>query len=208
MSQSICSDNVYYVYGYKRAHLSDHGQEGSFYYIGKGKGNRKTDKRHTVKPPNDASLIETIAENMSEKDALQLEMNLIFLLGRLDIGTGILRNKTDGGQGMSGNTPSETTKAAQSERRKRWISDHPEYVERLIERNTGVIFTEQRRKSMSERAMGRRRSVESREKQSNTMRGRKHSEETRRKIAETNASRWKDGSRKDSHRRRCMEQVN
>jgi len=42
----------------------------------------------------------------SEAKAFESEMALIDLFGRKDLGTGCLRNLTDGGEGASGNIPS------------------------------------------------------------------------------------------------------
>ena len=39
---------------------------------------------------------------MTEPDAFQSEMLLISLYGRIDLGTGCLRNRTDGGEGLYG----------------------------------------------------------------------------------------------------------
>jgi len=92
--------NIYYVYEYRR-------EDKTPYYIGKGKNNRAYSSDHTVKlPPKER--IRFIAENLYEKEALDLEKKLIAKYGRKDLGTGILRNLTSGRQGSS---PGPETKA-------------------------------------------------------------------------------------------------
>jgi hypothetical protein len=72
-------------------------QDGSPYYVGKGSGLRAYKKQsHRVPPPPVQSRI-LIFPQESEADAFQSEKDLIALFGRKDIGTGILRNLTDGG---------------------------------------------------------------------------------------------------------------
>ena len=85
--------SIYYVYAYLR-------EDGSPYYIGKGKGNRAWNQHRFRIPPNDR--IQVITENISEEEAFNLEKELIKFYGRKDIGNGILRNLTDGGEGASG----------------------------------------------------------------------------------------------------------
>ena len=71
-------------------------EEGTPYYVGKGKDNRAIRKGC---PPLDQILIQP---HPSEQDAFAAEMFLIAYYGRKDTGTGILRNRTDGGDGTSG----------------------------------------------------------------------------------------------------------
>ena len=90
----------YYVYAYLRKQDSETGPKMSPYYIGKGKGGRAFSKnRKGVSVPKDKSLIVFVEENLTEIDAFSLEKYCIKLYGRVDIGSGILRNLTDGGSG-------------------------------------------------------------------------------------------------------------
>jgi hypothetical protein len=57
---------------------------------------------------------EIVDEFILESQALAYEIELIAQYGRRDIGTGILVNKTDGGQGVSGSRPSAETLAKRS----------------------------------------------------------------------------------------------
>jgi hypothetical protein len=91
----------YYTYAYLR-------EDGTPYYIGKGKGNRAYVKHWRSKskggyfspPEKDKILI--LKNNLTEEQAYRHEMYMISILGRKDLGTGILRNMSDGGKGGKG----------------------------------------------------------------------------------------------------------
>jgi hypothetical protein len=93
-------EKKFYVYKYLRSIATKNGALNTPYYVGKGQNNRAYAKGRLFKP-NNTSFIEIVCTSMNDADALQLEMLFIHLYGRLDIGTGCLRNRTDGGEGCS-----------------------------------------------------------------------------------------------------------
>jgi hypothetical protein len=96
--------NDYYTYAYLR-------EDKTPYYIGKGKGRRvKKRCKGDVKPPSDESRIIFLKTKLTESEAFKHEIYMIAVYGRKDLGSGILRNKTDGGDGTSGAKLSEETK--------------------------------------------------------------------------------------------------
>jgi hypothetical protein len=80
----------YYCYFYIR-------RDGSPYYVGKGCGQRMHDKNHPgiSLPPTERRI--KVAENLTEEQSIEMKKMYIEKYGRKDLGTGILYNKTDGG---------------------------------------------------------------------------------------------------------------
>jgi len=91
--------NDYYTYAYLR-------EDKTPYYIGKGRGKRIYSKNRGIKPPKDESRIIFLKKNLTEVEAFKHEVYMIFVLGRKDLRTGILRNLTNGGEGASGHVKS------------------------------------------------------------------------------------------------------
>ena len=100
--------NVFYTYAYLR-------EDGTPYYIGKGKGKRAYHpyNRHAKCPSQDRILL--LKKNLTEEEAIKHEIYMIAVLGRRDLGTGILHNFTDGGEGKAGLKDSLETRKKKSE---------------------------------------------------------------------------------------------
>lgn len=153
----------FYTYAYLR-------EDRTPYYIGKGKDSRAYRKyKGEVNPPKDKTRIIFLKQNLTEEEAFKHEKYMIAVFGRKDLRTGILHNKTNGGDGASGIIPWNKGK-------------------------TG-IFSKETILKISKASKGRKillpRSEEWRKKQSEARKGEKHcfygkspSEETRKKLSE------------------------
>ena len=180
----------YYTYAYLR-------EDKTPYYIGKGKGYRIYRKDRRIKPPKDKSRIIFLKKNLTEEEAFKHEIYMIDVLGRKDLGTGILHNRSDGGEGVSGFIHSEKTKIKMSEARK----GEKNY-------NYGKTFSEETRRKLSDAQKGRTHSEETKIKMSEAKKGenhylygKTHSEETKIKMSETQ----KGKTFSEEHRRKLSE---
>ena len=137
----------YYVYAYLR-------DDGTPYYIGKGRDVRayyRTKYELIVLPPVDKILI--ILQNLTEEQAFSNEKDYIAWYGRLDINTGTLENRTDGGEGISGyKHTKETIEKLRQHSTGRYHSE--ETKEKCRIGNIGKTRSEEHKKRISEAKKG------------------------------------------------------
>ena len=177
----------YYTYAYLR-------EDKTPYYIGKGKEDRIYSKQKNIKPPKDKSRILYLKQNLTEEEAFKHEIYMIDVFGRKDLGTGILHNRTDGGEGSSGCIPSEETKRKLSEVNKGKIVSE-ETRKKISETSKGKTLSEEHIKKISEANKGHAVSEETKRKLSEAHKGKTLSKETRRKksVAMSGKKWWNDG---------------
>lgn len=120
----MVTKSYFYTYAYLRVNRTP-------YYIGKGSNGRAFTKHKNVPVPKDKSRIIFLKVNLTEEDAFKHEIYMISVFGRKDLGTGILLNRTNGGD----NPPSQKGKPA-------W--------------NRGIPRTEEQKKSHSEKMKGKK----------------------------------------------------
>jgi hypothetical protein len=119
------TERRFYVYAYFRT-------DGTPYYIGKGTGKR-IDERHSIAlPPKDRRKI--LIDGLTDPEAIEYEIALIYCIGRKDLGTGCLRNMTDGGDGISGYQHTEDAKRRIRESNKK--DSYPHLVGRFVSEDT------------------------------------------------------------------------
>ena len=149
----------FYTYAYLR-------EDGTPYYIGKGKGNRInfSHNRRIAIPPQNRRIF--LKQNLTEEEAFKHEIYMIAVFGRKDLETGILRNLTDGGEGISNFKHSDETK---------------QIISKI---NKKRIFSDEHRKKLSSALKGKPKSEETKEKMK--LARKNISDETRKKLSESN----------------------
>jgi NUMOD3 motif len=174
----MSQQKIFYVY------IGEHPITGDSCYIGKGSGKRMvrhdTALRGGYHHNGHLQHIfdkygqihwSKVREGLSEVEALETEAALIAYFGRANSGTGILCNRTDGGDGVSGLRHTEET------RRKMSKPISAEVREKISQSLTGKKLSAETKRKMSESHSGKERSKEHRENLSRALKGRPPSEQ-------------------------------
>jgi hypothetical protein len=180
------SNNIFYVYAYLRSKDSSIAEKGTPYYIGKGSNGRAYEKHRHIPVPKDKSNIIFIGIDMSEYKAFYMERFFIKCYGRKDLGTGILLNRTDGGEGSSGVIVSEDTKAKRvAVWKEKYIKENHQFYGKIGEKSHwyGKQHSEETKAKMSAAKRGKCSG------ENNNRYGISHSEETKEKQRAANMGR-------------------
>lgn len=204
---TILSPGTFYTYLWLR-------DDGTTYYVGKGtwENRRKLTRQRAYREgkysPKDSERV-IVQDHPTELAAFEAEIFLISFYGRKDLGTGLLWNRTTGGDGSTGLKHSAESRKRISESRKGRIVS-PETREKIRIAKLGVPQPLEVRRKMSESKrgkpiahydpvihsermsgkgnpmFGKKRLIDEqwRERLSEGKKGRVQSEETRRKMAE------------------------
>ena len=194
----MVNPNRFYTYAYLR-------EDRTPYYI--GKGCKKRIYCNTGKPcgkPKDKARIIFLKQNLTEEEAFKHEIYMIAVFGRKDLGTGILYNKTNGGDGICGVVRTEEWRRKQSEAMSGENNPNygkkrsEEYKQKMREKmkgennpNYGKPKTEEWKQMMREKLSGENnplygipKTEEFKKNLSEKMMGKTASEKTRQKMSE------------------------
>ena len=172
----------YYTYAYLR-------EDKTPYYIGKGKGSRIYRKTRRIKPPKDKSRIIFLKQNLTEEEAFKHEIYMIAVFCRIDLGTCILHNMTNGGEGGSGRVLSEETRRKLSDANRG--KNHPNYGKTTSLETKAKMSAS--KKNMSDETRAKYSAANAGE--NHPFYGKTHSPETRAKYSAARKGRkwWNDG---------------
>jgi tRNA-binding EMAP/Myf-like protein len=121
--------------------------------------------------PKDISRIIIIDQNLTEEEAFSLEVKMIAGYGRVDNNTGILRNRTDGGEGASGAIHTDATKLKISKVRK------------------GKTFSDAHKLQMSKAQKGKTHTDATKLQMSKVRKGKTHTDATKLLMSKANKGR-------------------
>lgn len=177
----------FYVYEHIR------NDTGEVFYVGKGKEKRYCSNRnrnkywHNVVKKAGGFDFRIVVEDKSEELILLAEIEKI---SQLRILGAKLVNLTDGGEGITGLKHSEKSKLAMSQKLKGKSHKHTqETIEKIKQANTGIVFSDERKEKLRQKALGRKMPFHVREILNESMKSFKQSEETKEHLRQVNLGR-------------------
>lgn len=156
-------------------------EDGTPYYIGIGNPRRPYIGRRSCGRPPSRDRIVILHENLEWEEACRIERDLIAFYGRKDLGTGILRNLTDGGEGFSNLSEETREKMSKALSGKSHSKETKEKISKSLSGENNPNFG---KFGENHPSYGKSLSEETRQKISRKHKGKQFSEETRRKISE------------------------
>jgi hypothetical protein len=133
-------------------------KEGTPYYIGIGNPRRPYRGRRLCGCPPPRDRIVILHEHLEWEEACRIEKELIAFYGRKDLGTGILRNLTDGGEGivnLSEKSKGKISKANSGKNHPFFGKERPEETKKKIsDMHKGKKLSEETKKKLSEAGIG------------------------------------------------------
>jgi len=194
---------MYYVYAYLDPRKPGEYIYGDYsfthepFYIGKGKGNRKsvhfrealrcsiapsakTNKIRKLIKLGMTPIIDIVCDNLSNDEAFNIEAALILSIGRSVVGTGVLTNVYPGGEG-AGDMPEATKKKISEAKTGKKLS--AEARENIRQGVIGRVHSSETKRKISDSNKGKVMSVEARKKMSAAHKGKVLSPEVRSNIS-------------------------
>lgn len=173
----------YYTYAYLR-------EDGTPYYIGKGSGFRMYDDRgKACFKPIDKKRIIVLKYFDLEFNAFKHEIYMISVFGRKDLGTGILHNRTDGGDGSCNRIVTEEIRKriSESQRGKKLTNEHKSKISKGVK---GLRRTDESKQKYSDAAKTRWENEN--ESRREKLIKRNKSKENREKVSNTHKTIWEN----------------
>jgi len=162
------------------------------YYAGKGSGRRAfINADHGVHCPASDSRI-LVFMHATEAEAFESEKSFIRWFGRKDLGTGCLRNRTDGGDAPINQGPATRQKQSAAAKRRAQTPEGLAHLRR-VGRMSKPLRSEEHRRHLSESHLGHIPSAEQLLHQSLAQKGKPkppRSAEHRRRLSESQKARW------------------
>ena len=162
-----------FVYCYLRAKTSKNGKAGTPYYVGVASTAARPRASHvcSVPPIGQRQRIRVLRSGLTWEGACEWEKFYIKHFGRIDLGTGILQNLTEGGDGVKGHGPATLEKMRMAHLGKPLTAEHSE------------------NRRQAHLALNRKCTEKQKQQIKKALIGHEVSEETRNKISETKKNR-------------------